>query len=242
MCSSQTKKIQLACLFANFTDSQLMSIKSVFLVSLLIFQACFSGYATASNASATSESKKILIVGDSLSAGYGIEVKDSWPALMQQQLLQENLSYKIHNASISGQTSAEGVAQIDRLLSLAKPSLVVLELGANDGLRGLSIKAMQKNLQTMITKSQQAGAKVLLVGIRTPVNYGRRYGEMFEASFQELAKKNNLELIPFMLQPLANIVTEDNRKDYIQGDGLHPTAKAQPLIMNFIYPKVKKLL
>jgi len=219
-----------------------MSIKSVLIASLLIIQVCFSSYAAASNTPVARENKKILIVGDSLSAGYGIEVKDSWPVLMQQQLQQENLSYKIHNASISGQTSAEGVAQIDQLLSLAKPSLVVIELGANDGLRGLSIKAMQNNLQTMISKSQQAGAKVLLVGIRTPVNYGRRYGEMFEASFKNLAEKNDLELIPFMLEPLANVVTEDNRKDYIQGDGLHPTAKAQPLIMNFIYPKVKKLL
>lgn len=190
----------------------------------------------------SAESRNILILGDSLSAGYGIDVKESWPALIQQQLQQEKLNYKIHNASISGQTSAEGAAQIDQLLSLSKPSVVVLELGANDGLRGLSINAMQRNLQTMISKSQQAGAKILLVGIRTPVNYGRRYGEMFEASFQTLAKQNDVTLIPFMLAPLAEVVTESNRKDYIQGDGLHPTAKAQPLIMNFIYPKLKELL
>lgn len=205
------------------------------LVSLLLL----SNYSVANS---SDNAKNILILGDSLSAGYGIDIKESWPVLMQKQLSSEQFNYKIHNASISGQTSAEGVAQIDRLLSLSKPSIVILELGANDGLRGLSIKAMQKNLQTMIIKSQQAGAKVLLVGIRTPVNYGRRYGEMFEASFQNLAKQNNLALIPFMLEPLANVITEENRKEYIQGDGLHPTAKAQPLLMEFIYTKVRSLL
>lgn len=188
------------------------------------------------------DNKSILILGDSLSAGYGIDVQDSWPALLQTQLKNSGQTYTIHNASISGQTSAEGISQMDQLLTLAKPNIVILELGANDGLRGLSIKAMQKNLQSMIDKSRTAKAKVLLIGIRTPTNYGRRYGMMFENSFQNLAKQNELAFIPFMLEPIANVITSTNRSEYIQDDGLHPTAKAQPLLMNYIYKKLQPLL
>ncbi len=182
----------------------------------------------------------ILILGDSLSAGYGIKVKESWPVLLQQKLKDLKLNFKVHNASVSGQTTAEGVAQINQLLSITKPKLVILELGANDGLRGLSIPDMQKNLQTIISKSQMAGANVLLVGIRTPANYGRRYGQMFSKSFHELATNNGIPLVPFMLEPLSRLITEENKPDYIQKDGLHPTAKAQPILLNFLMPYINK--
>ncbi len=172
----------------------------------------------------------ILILGDSLSAGYGITVAQSWPVLLQEKVNQKKLNLKIHNASISGQTSAEGLAQIDQLLSLSHPKLVILELGANDGLRGLSISAMQDNLQKIISKSQQAGAKVLLVGIKTPANYGKRYGSMFENSFKLLSKSHGVPLVPFMLEPLFSA-----KEKYVQKDGLHPNAIAQPLLLEHLW-------
>ncbi len=184
----------------------------------------------------------ILILGDSLSAGYGIKVEESWPVLIQEKLKQLDLSFNIHNASISGQTSAEGVVQIKQLLALTQPKLVILELGANDGLRGLPIQSMQDNLQTMITQSQLAGANVLLVGIRTPSNYGRRYGQMFSLSFLNLAKKNGISLVPFMLEPLTKIITDANKSQYIQADGLHPTAKSQPILADYLFGFISKSL
>jgi acyl-CoA thioesterase-1 len=203
-----------------------------FIITLLL---CFSTYA-----SQATEWDNILILGDSLSAGYGINVSESWPVLLQESLKKSQLNIKIHNASISGQTTAEGVSQIDPLLKLTQPKLVILELGANDGLRGLSVTDMQKNLQTIITRSQLAGANVLLIGIRTPSNYGRRYGQMFSQSFYKLANKNGITLVPFMLEPLSRLITQANKPDYIQKDGLHPTAKSQPILLNFLMPYIKK--
>lgn len=184
----------------------------------------------------------ILIMGDSLSAGYGIQIQDSWPALLQTRLKEKGSSYKVHNASISGQTSSEGVRQIDQLLALTKPKLVVLELGANDGLRGLPVTEMTSNLQSIIHKSLMAKASVLLIGIKVPANYGRRYSSMFEASFKQLASKNGIPLLPFMLEPLMEIVTPENKSQFIQADGLHPTAKSQPYILDHIMPALLETL
>lgn len=184
----------------------------------------------------------ILVLGDSLSAGYGIKIEQSWPTLLQEKINAQDIGFKVHNASISGQTSSEGVRQIDQLLQLTQPKLVILELGANDGLRGLSISQMQTNLQTVIDKSLRAKAQVLLIGIRVPSNYGRRYGEMFINSYDVLAKKNNIPLVPFLLAPLEAVINDENRGDYIQQDGLHPTAKSQPLILEHVWPSIKKLI
>ncbi|MFT5592596.1 MAG: acyl-CoA thioesterase-1 [Oceanicoccus sp.] len=184
----------------------------------------------------------ILVLGDSLSAGYGIKIEQSWPTLLQEKMNKQSVGFKVHNASISGQTSSEGVRQIDQLLQLTQPKLVVLELGANDGLRGLSITEMQANLQTIIDKSLRANAQVLLIGIRVPSNYGRRYGEMFINSYDVLAKKNTIPFVPFLLTPLESIINDENRGEYIQQDGLHPTAKSQPLILEYLWPSIKKLI
>ncbi len=202
---------------------------------ILTFLLCLSTYT-----SQAQDTDNILILGDSLSAGYGIKVEESWPVLLQQTLTDSKLNFNVHNASISGQTTAEGVAQINQLLKLTQPKLVILELGANDGLRGLAITDMHKNLQTMITRSQLSGANVLLIGIRTPANYGRRYGQMFSQSFYQLAKTNGITLVPFMLEPLSRLITQKNKADYIQQDGLHPTAKAQPILLNYLMPYIKK--
>ncbi len=202
------------------------------IITLLL---CLSTYA-----SQAQDRDNILILGDSLSAGYGINIEESWPVLLQDKLTDSKLNFNVHNASISGQTTAEGVAQINQLLKLTQPKLVILELGANDGLRGLSITDMQQNLQTMITRSQLAGANVLLIGIRTPANYGRRYGQMFTQSYQQLAKQNGITLVPFMLEPLSRLITQANKPEYIQKDGLHPTAKAQPILLQFLMPYINK--
>jgi acyl-CoA thioesterase-1 len=212
----------------------LLSILLIFLLPLT-FMAKVS-------ASTPADTDNILIIGDSLSAGYGIQIHQSWPALLQIQLTDNQLPYKVHNASISGQTSSEGVRQTDQLLALTQPKLVVIELGANDGLRGLSIVEMEKNLQAMISKSLMAKAKVLLVGIKVPANYGRRYSAMFEASFKNLADTNSIAFEPFMLAPLLQLVTANNRSEYIQADGLHPTAKAQPIILQHLLPKINSAL
>lgn len=181
----------------------------------------------------------LLIIGDSLSAGYGIKIEQSWPALLQEKLNEQSLNIKVHNASISGQTSSEGVRQIDQLLQLTQPKVVILALGANDGLRGLSITQMQSNLEQMIKKSLRANAQVLLIGIRVPSNYGRRYGEMFSQSFEALAKDNMTSFVPFLLTPIERIITDSNRSEYIQADGLHPTAQSQPLILEHLWPSIK---
>jgi acyl-CoA thioesterase-1 len=205
-------------------------MKSLIIFALLIF----SGQALSQT------NNTLLIVGDSLSAGYGIKIEQSWPSLLQEKLDSMAAGYTVHNASISGQTSSEGLRQIDQLLELTQPKLVILELGANDGLRGLSLSQMQLNLQNIIAKSLRSNAQVLLVGIRVPSNYGRRYSEMFSNTFKTLADDNNIGFVPFMLAPLENIINDANRSEYIQGDGLHPTAKAQPMILEHLWINIEE--
>jgi len=221
----------------------MLAYRFLFNLTLILMMTLGSSLSYSQNPNhSQTNNPSILILGDSLSAGYGLNLEESWPALLQAQLNQAAAPYQVHNASISGQTSAEGAAQIDELLARVKPNVVILELGANDGLRGLSIKQMKVNLQTMIKKSQQQGAQVLLIGIRTPDNYGRRYGEQFRAVFANLAQSHNTGLVPFMLAPLESVITETNRMEYIQADGLHPTAKAQPLILQPIWQALTPLL
>ena len=200
----------------------------------IIFGLIISNLFFVSWAAASQPKDNILILGDSLSAGYGINIAQSWPVLLQEKVNSQKLNVKVHNASISGQTSAEGLAQIDQLLRISQPKLVILELGANDGLRGLSIPAMQNNLQAIISKSQQSGAKVLLVGIKTPANYGKRYGNMFETSFKTLAQNHDIPLVPFMLAPLFGA-----KDKYVQKDGLHPNALAQPILLEHLWAYIK---
>lgn len=184
----------------------------------------------------------ILVVGDSLSAGYGMQVHESWPSLLQDRLNQKGFDYKVHNASISGQTSSEGARQIDQLLSLTNPSLVIIELGANDGLRGLSLTELEANLTTMVSRSKAADANVLLLGIRVPQNFGKRYSALFEKTFQNVAKAQAVQLYPRLLAPLEALINPENRSDYIQSDGLHPTAEAQPIILSGVYPSIEMLI
>lgn len=175
-------------------------------------------------------------MGDSLSAGYGIDQNSAWPRLLAQKLQREGYRYEVHNASISGETTSGGRTRMAEALQRTRPQIVILELGANDGLRGLSLKAMRDNLDAMITSSKSADAKVLLVGMRIPPNLGQAYTDKFQTTFAELAKEHKTAFEPFLLEDVAQ------HRELVQSDGLHPVASAQPILLNRIWPKLKPLL
>jgi acyl-CoA thioesterase-1 len=178
--------------------------------------------------------KNILLFGDSLSAGYGIERDDSWASLLQQELKKSRPEYEVVNASISGETTAGGLRRISKALQQHKPAVVVVELGANDGLRGGAIPEMKKNLDRIITQAQKANARVLLLGIQLPPNYGQDYTRKFRAVYPALAKQHDIALVPFMLEGV--------KPEQFQADNLHPNAEAQPGIMRHILHSLIPLL
>ncbi len=175
----------------------------------------------------------VLVMGDSLSAGYGIKLEQGWVNLLQQQMTNEA---KIINASVSGETTSGGLTRLPALLKTHQPAVVILELGGNDGLRGQPLKLMQENLQTMISASQMAGAKVLLIGMQIPTNYGQRYTKQFKETYPTLAEKNNVLLVPFLLEGVAT------REELFQSDKIHPTAEAQPMLVKNVKPLLEKML
>lgn len=175
----------------------------------------------------------VLVMGDSLSAGYGITLEQGWVNLLQQQMANEA---KIINASVSGETTSGGLTRLPALLKSHQPAVVILELGGNDGLRGQPLKLMQENLQAMISASQAAGAKVLLVGMQIPTNYGQRYTKQFKETYPALAEKNNITLVPFLLEGVAT------KEELFQNDKIHPTAEAQPILVKNIKPQLEKIL
>lgn len=179
---------------------------------------------------------RLMVLGDSLSANYGIAQQSGWVALLDERLQQLNYPVQVINVAISGDTTAGGRSRLGPALDQHKPQLLVLELGGNDGLQGLPVKNMQQNLIAMIDQTQTAGANVLLLGIRVPPNYGKRYTQAFEQVFLEVAKTTNVPLVPFILQDVAN------HQAMMQGDGIHPTAEAQEKILNNIWPKLEPLL
>ena len=187
-------------------------------------------------ASAHSASKTLLVLGDSLSAEYGLVRGSGWVPLLEKRLKEKNADVKVVNASISGDTTSGGRARLQPLLDRHKPDVLVLELGANDALRGLPITATESNLRAIIESAQKIGAKVLLVGMQIPPNYGSEYANRFSGLFPKLAKEHKLPLVPFLLAPLIE------RPDLFQGDRLHPTAEAQPLLLDTIWPKLQPLL
>lgn len=198
-------------------------------ILLLAFSIFFSAAVSASN---------ILIMGDSLSAGYGLSSGEEWPALLQDKLQQNypEANYHILNASISGETSKGGLKRFKKALAKQNADIVILELGANDGLRGQSLKQMQSNLSQMIEQSLAAKAQVLLLGIRVPPNYGERYSQAFHQVYFDLAEQYELSFVPFFLENVAG------HSELMQKDGLHPTADAQPIILENIWPKLIELL
>ena len=185
---------------------------------------------------AGAESPVILVLGDSLSAGYGIPVEKGWVSLLQRRLVERGFPYRVVNASISGDTTSGGLSRLPAALELHRPAIVVLELGANDGLRGQPPMAMSRNLSRMIERSQQAGARVLLAEMRIPPNYGPLYAQKFQATFGELAQHYAIPLIPFLLDGVAG------NPALIQDDGLHPRAEAQPQILDNVWAVLEPAL
>lgn len=186
--------------------------------------------------SVLAEQPKILIFGDSLSAGYGLTQGQGWTTLLQKKLNEAHYPYTVVNASVSGETTSGGLTRFASTLNHFKPALIILELGANDGLRGLPIPSMAQNLNQMILIGKKAQAKILLIGMKIPPNYGPKYSFSFSQTYIKLSQQHRLPLVPFMLENIAA------KPLLIQEDGLHPNALGQTLILNNIWPTLKPLL
>ena len=181
----------------------------------------------------------LLVVGDSLSAEYGLKRGSGWVALMEQQLAREKVTAKVVNASISGDTTSGGRSRLPALLAQHQPTLVIIELGGNDALRGLPLQMTQDNLQAMTQAAQATGAKVLLLGMEVPPNYGQDYTRQFAATFAKVAKANKAALVPFLLKGVAD---GPDAARMFQNDRIHPVEAAHPRILNNVWPTVKKLI
>ncbi len=180
--------------------------------------------------------KTILVYGDSLASAYGIAEKRGWVALLGERLKRERLDYSVVNASISGETSSGGLARCAKALAQHRPAVLILQLGANDGLRGLPVAEMKKNLSAMIQQAQKSGVRVLLVGIRMPPNYGPDYTREFESAFAELAMRHRTALVPFLFEGMG----DDFGK--FQPDRIHPTQDAQPILLDNVWRALRPLL
>lgn len=187
-------------------------------------------------AQALAEKPVILVLGDSLSAGYGISTNSGWVALLQQRLEQQGYPQRVVNASISGDTTSGGLARLPQALAQHRPQLVILELGANDGLRGLPLDEMRRNLATIIDKSHEHGATLLLAGVRLPPNYGALYVKKFHHIYRQLAQNHKVALVPYLLAGVGG------NADLVQADGLHPRANAQELILDNVWPHLLPIL
>lgn len=190
-------------------------------------------------ASAAATDKTLLVLGDSLSAEYGLERGTGWVALMDKRLQTEKRPYKVVNASISGDTTSGGRSRLDALLTLHKPALVVIELGGNDALRGLPLPMSENNLNAMVQSATRSGAKVVLVGMQVPPNYGSDYAHRFTALFEQVAKANKATLVPFLLKGIAD---DPDSVRWFQADRIHPLASAHPILLNNVWLSLKTLL
>ena len=178
----------------------------------------------------------ILVVGDSLSAGYGLVPGQGWVSLLQQRLKKEGYGHRVVNASVTGETTDGGVQRLGRALATHKPAIVILELGGNDGLRGLPVSRVRSNLELLITKSQAAGAQVLLLAIRVPTNYGPRYANSFQQIYADLARRYRIGSAALVDDGIALDLA------FFQPDGIHPNAKAQPILLNNVWGQLAPLL
>jgi acyl-CoA thioesterase-1 len=178
----------------------------------------------------------LLVLGDSLSAGYGLSPGQGWVTLLEKRLSAQGYEYEVVNASISGETTAGGLERLPRALQLHKPGLVIVELGANDGLRGLQVGLTKANLEKIVTLARRGGARVLLLGMRLPPNYGPRYSTDFTRMFEDLGRERDVPVVPFFLQKVAL------DPKMMQADGLHPNVHAQPLLLDAVWPHLLPLL
>jgi len=187
-------------------------------------------------AAARADAPVILVVGDSLSAAYGIRLEQGWVALLQARLEAEGYGHRVVNASASGETTGGALARLPRALARHRPAVVILELGGNDGLRGLPIGDVRGNFEDLIRLSRETEARVLLIGMRIPPNYGPAYTQTFHELYGDLARQHGLPLVPFFLDGIA---LDDS---LMQDDGLHPAASAQPKLLELVWPELKPLL
>ncbi|MEE2731525.1 MAG: arylesterase [Pseudomonadota bacterium] len=194
-----------------------------------------SAQATSVQDSSASE-RVLLVVGDSLSAGYGIPQGEEWVRLLQQTLEQQKLAVRVVNASISGDTTSGGLARLKPLLEQESPDWVLIELGGNDGLRGMSLSAMESNLQAMLDLVKQQGAEPMLAGIKIPPNYGNKYRSRFEQIYVDLSERNGVPLLPFLLEGVGGV------EDLMQADRIHPNTQAQPLIAANVWQFLEPVL
>jgi len=178
----------------------------------------------------------ILVVGDSISAGYGLAQGQSWPSLLEKRLREQRLDYSVVNASISGDTTAGGRSRIGAALDRARPAVVIIALGGNDGLRGLPVAALRDNLHAMIEAARARKARVVLAGMKLPPNYGPDYTRAFEQSYAELARRHKAALVPFLLDGVAE------KRELFQPDGIHPVVEAQPMILDNVWKVLRPLL
>jgi acyl-CoA thioesterase-1 len=209
-----------------------MSMRTLLVVLSLVLCSLACGIAPAQ----ASGTPVILILGDSLSAGYGIPPDQGWVARLQQRLDGEGYGYAVINASVSGETTAGALERLPRALKLHQPAIVVIELGGNDGLRGLPVGDLRLNLESIITACHDAGAEVVLTGIRLPPNYGPQYTESFYGVYESIAKQQDIPWVPFFLEGIAL------RDDLFQDDGIHPDLQAQPLLLDNVWRVLQPLL
>ena len=196
---------------------------------VLLLGLCFSPFVVSA--------KTIMIVGDSLSAGYGIQPQQGWVHLLQKRLEQQYpKQHKVVNASVSGETTSGALARLPKLLQTHRPDVVVIELGGNDGLRGQPPQMIQKNLANLIQHSQKAKAKVVIFGMKMPPNYGSAYSKAFENNYKVVSQQYKVKLLPFFMEGIAG------NKQLMQKDLIHPNAKAQPILLNNAYPYIKGAL
>ena len=196
---------------------------------VLVLGLCFSPFVVSA--------KTIMIVGDSLSAGYGIQPQQGWVHLLQKRLEQQYpKQHKVVNASVSGETTSGALARLPKLLQTHRPDVVVIELGGNDGLRGQPPQIIQKNLANLIQHSQKAKAKVVIFGMKMPPNYGSAYSKAFENNYKVVSQQYKVKLLPFFMEGVAG------NKQLMQKDLIHPNAKAQPILLNNAYPYIKGAL
>jgi acyl-CoA thioesterase-1 len=185
---------------------------------------------------AASPPRTVVVLGDSLSAGYGLKIQEGWVHLLEQRLAAQGYEYRVVNASVSGETTQGGLARLPRVLETHKPDVVIIELGGNDGLRGLPLAASRENLKKSIELARNDKARVVLVGMVIPPNYGPRYGQQFRDMFTALSQQYQLPFVPFFLDKVAL------NPDLMQADGIHANAKGQPQLLENLWPKLKPLL
>ncbi|MGB4812553.1 MAG: arylesterase [Methylophilaceae bacterium] len=223
----------MRCYFFKWLAVNKFSVHCLLVISLILTSLVAL---PASAKEKNPNSQTIVVFGDSLSAGYGLAQNQGWVTLMQARVAQQKLSYQVVNASISGETTSGGLARFKQMLATHQPHIVILELGGNDGLRGLPINEMHANLNAMIVQAKATKAKILLLGMQIPPNYGKKYTQAFSETYPLLAKQHSIQLVPFLLKGVAG------KRDLIQNDGIHPLAIAQPQLLNNVWDKLNLMI